>query len=69
VAYVAFEGLTAFLGQGIFGPRDAPGKALGAFDVAGFFQLAGVDAEIAVGDVEQPLEFGEALRASAGQSG
>jgi len=57
---VLLEGSAASGRQPVFGTGDAPFEELVTSDVARFFQFAGVDAEIAVGGLEQPAEVVEA---------
>jgi hypothetical protein len=54
------EGATAGRGEAIFGAGDAAFEKFYAGNVLGFFELAGVDAEIAVGGFEHALEVVEA---------
>src|SRR3569833_89364 len=59
VCEIAFERGAATRGEPVFRAGHAAFEVLFDGDVAGVFQLAGVDAEIAVGGFEQLLEFGE----------
>jgi hypothetical protein len=54
------EGAAAGRGEAIFGAGDAAFEELYAGNVLGFFELAGVDAEIAVGGFEHALKVVEA---------
>ena len=54
------EGAAAGCGQAIFGARDAAFEKFYAGNVLGFFEFAGVNAEIAVGGLEHALEVVEA---------
>src|ERR1041384_1242986 len=56
-------------GQAVLRPRDAAVERLGAGDVVRVLELAGVDAEIAVGQLEQRLELVEGERVHAGERG
>src|SRR5204863_2075615 len=53
--------------QTVFGPGRASLKRFGAIDIAGVFQLAGVDAEIAVGCLDRMLQLVESERFVCGQ--
>ena len=56
---ITFERAFAGGGQTVIGARHTPIEALGDADVAGFLEFAGVDAQIAIGAVEQFLQFVE----------
>ena len=56
VVEIFFQGPSAGRAEAEFSLWQAIGKALGAGDVAGVFQLARVDAQVAVGGVEQRLQ-------------
>src|ERR1700704_2387590 len=57
---VALQGAAAGVGQPVLRLRHPPLEVLLAGDVAGLFQLAGVDAQVAVRRLEQLLEVVEA---------
>jgi len=61
------EGAAARGSKAIFGPRDASFKKLIAGNVLCLLQLAGVNAEIAVGGLEHALEVVEAERLVGGE--
>ena len=54
--------------QTIFGARDAGFEIFQAGDVFGFFELAGVDAEVAVGGFQNTFEVIEAEAGIGGES-
>ena len=54
------EGAAAGGGEAVFGARDAGFEKFYAGNVVGLFELAGVDAEVAVGGLEDALEVFEA---------
>ena len=56
---VLLERAAAGGGEAVFGPRHAARERLLAGDVLRVFELAGVDAQVAVGRVQQPLEIVE----------
>jgi len=60
------EGAASGGGEAVFGAGDAGFEIFQAGNVIGFFELAGVDAEIAVGGLEDALEV---LEAEAGVGG
>jgi len=53
------QGFTSRDGDAVFGFRAPAFERLGAFEVAGFFELARVRGEIAVADIEQRLQLVE----------
>ena len=55
-------------GQFVVGARNAAFKTLGTRDVSGFFEFAGVHAEIAIRRIQKILEFGEGERFIDGES-
>src|SRR6185437_7261184 len=67
VGEVAFERVAAAGGEPVFGAGHAAFEFFLDGDVAGVFQLAGVDAEIAVGGFEQLLELGESQHVVHGE--
>ena len=60
LADVIFESAAAGRSEAVFGARDAAFEEFVAGDVAGFFEFAGVDTEVAVGGFEQSSEVVEA---------
>jgi hypothetical protein len=58
---VTGQGLPPGIGEAIFGLGRAPVERLEAFDVACVFELAGMDAEVAVAGVQQAFKVVEAL--------
>src|SRR5580704_13399073 len=60
VVEVTLQGPAAGRRQAVFGPRHPPREALGTGDIPRLLQLAGVDAQIAVGRVHQLLQLVEA---------
>src|SRR5262249_39552281 len=59
VIEIAIQGRPARFGDLVGGPRPAILEGLRAGDIAGVLELAGMAAEIAVADREQPLELVE----------
>ena len=62
VVQIAVKGRPALAGQAVLGLREATLERLLALDVARVLELAGVRAEVAVGDLEQRLQFLERQR-------
>jgi len=62
------QGAAAGGGEAIFGARDASFEKLYAGDVLRLFELAGVDAQIAVRGLEYAFEIVEAERLVSGES-
>ena len=62
VAQVVFQGAAAGGSEFVFSFWEAAFKIFGAGDVSRFFEFAGMDAEIAVSSIHQPLERAECQR-------
>jgi len=67
VVQILFQRPAARGGQPVFGLGHTPGKRFRAADIARVFQLAGVDAQVAVGHAEQLLELVEGERRVYGE--
>src|SRR6185503_3641404 len=67
VIEVPLQRLPSRRAQPVFGPRQPPLEGLGASDIPGLFQLSRVNAEVAVGGIQQPLELVERERLVHGQ--
>src|SRR5689334_13332564 len=68
VIEITFERAPAGGAQAIVGARRASVEGLPAHDVAGFLELAGVQAEVAIGGAQEVLELAERKRFVGGQS-
>src|SRR5690348_10583551 len=64
---IALEGLATRSRDSVFGAWHASIKALGADDVFGFFQLAGMDAQIAVRSFQQAFQLRESESVTNGE--
>jgi len=64
---IALESFASGSGEAVFGLGQAPVEGFGADDVVGFFEAAGMHAEVAVGGLEKRLQFIECQRTIYGQ--
>ena len=64
---ITLEGFASGSCEAVFGLGQAPVEGFGANDVVGFFETAGMHAEIAVGGLEKRLQFIERQRTIHGQ--
>jgi len=64
---VSFEGVAACAGELVLSAGHPRFEEFAAADVVGFFEFAGVHAEVAVGSFEQTLEIVEAERIVGGE--
>ncbi len=62
-----FQGAAAGGGQAVFGSGNASGERFFAGDVTCFFEFAGVDAEVAIGRLENAFEVVEGEGVIAGE--
>src|SRR5271165_2308744 len=67
VVQIAFQGTPPRGGQAVLGLWQTAVKGLGTGDVIRLFELPGMDAQVAIGSLEQGLKFIEGLRTVDGQ--